>query len=54
MSGPKGTVVTINDQSFKGATSVTFAGVKATIFTVDSDTQITATASAERRREKSP
>ena len=51
MSGPKGTVVTINDQSFKGATSVTF---EATIFTVDSDTQITATASAERRREKSP
>jgi uncharacterized repeat protein (TIGR03803 family) len=41
--GPAETVVTINGESFTGATSVTFGGVKATSFTVDSSTQITAT-----------
>jgi len=42
-SGPVGTVVTITGTSLTGATKVTFGGVKATVFTVDSDTQITAT-----------
>jgi uncharacterized repeat protein (TIGR03803 family) len=41
-SGPVGTIVAITGQSFTGATSVTFGGVKAS-FTVNSDTQITAT-----------
>jgi uncharacterized protein (TIGR03437 family) len=35
--------VTINGTSFTGATKVTFGGVKATTFSVDSSTQITAT-----------
>jgi len=42
-SGPVGTPVTITGTSFTGATQVTFGGVKATSFSVDSDTQITAT-----------
>jgi expansin (peptidoglycan-binding protein) len=42
-SGPVGTPVTITGTSFTGTTKVTFSGVKATTFTVDSDTQITAT-----------
>ena len=42
-SGPEGTAVTITGTSFTGARLVTFGGVKATTFTVDSDTQITAT-----------
>jgi uncharacterized repeat protein (TIGR03803 family) len=42
-SGPVGTKVTITGTSFTGATKVTFGGVKATTFSVDSDTQITAT-----------
>jgi uncharacterized repeat protein (TIGR03803 family) len=41
-SGPVGTPVTITGTSFTGATKVTFGGVKATTFSVDSDTQITA------------
>ena len=42
-SGPVGTVVTITGFSLTGATKVTFGGVKATTFSVDSDNQITAT-----------
>jgi uncharacterized repeat protein (TIGR03803 family) len=42
-SGSVGTQVTITGTSFTGATKVTFGGVKATTFSVDSDTQITAT-----------
>ena len=41
-SGPVGTSVTIKGTSFLETTSVTFGGAKATSFTVDSDTQITA------------
>jgi uncharacterized repeat protein (TIGR03803 family) len=41
-SGAEGTVVTINGESFKGATSVTFEGVKASSFKMESYTQITA------------
>ena len=41
-SGPVGTKVTIMGSSFTHASKVTFGGVKAT-FSVDSDTQITAT-----------
>lgn len=42
-SGPVGTQVTITGTNFTGATKITFGGVKATTFSVDSDTQITAT-----------
>ena len=42
-SGPVGTQVVITGNSLKGATAVTFGGAKATTFTVDSYTQITAT-----------
>lgn len=42
-SGPVGTQVKITGTSFTGAKKVTFGGVKATTFSVDSDTQITAT-----------
>jgi uncharacterized protein (TIGR03437 family) len=42
-NGPIGTQVKITGSSFTGATKVTFGGVKATTFSVDSDTQITAT-----------
>jgi hypothetical protein len=45
-SGPVGTPVTITGNSFTGATKVTFGGVKATVFSVDSYTQITATVPA--------
>jgi len=42
-SGPAGTSVTITGMNFTGATSVTFNGTSAGSFTVNSDTQITAT-----------
>ncbi len=42
-SGKVGTKVVIKGNSFTGATKVTFGGVKATTYTVDSDAQITAT-----------
>jgi uncharacterized repeat protein (TIGR03803 family) len=42
-SGPVGTQVVITGNSFTGATKVTFGGVKAAVFSVDSYTQITAT-----------
>jgi hypothetical protein len=45
-SGNPGTVVTITGGAFTGATAVTFGGVAATTFTVDSPTQITATVPA--------
>ncbi|MCU1300582.1 MAG: 3-carboxymuconate cyclase [Candidatus Sulfotelmatobacter sp.] len=45
-SGSVGTPVTITGTSFTGATVVTFGGVKATTFSVDSNTQITATVPA--------
>jgi IPT/TIG domain-containing protein len=42
--GPVGTIVTITGTNFSGATEVDFtAGASATTFSVDSDTQITAT-----------
>jgi hypothetical protein len=42
-SGPVGTRVAVAGTSFTGATKVTFGGVKATKFAVNSDIQITAT-----------
>ncbi len=42
-SGAVGTVVTITGVSLKQTTNVTFGGVKATTFTVNSDMQVTAT-----------
>jgi uncharacterized repeat protein (TIGR03803 family) len=45
-SGPVGTSVVITGNSFTGATLVGFGGVPTTSFTVNSDTQITATVPA--------
>ncbi len=45
-SGPSGTTVVITGDSFTGATEVTFPCGKKATFTVDSDTQITATVPA--------
>src|SRR5262249_23608308 len=42
-SGSVGTPVTITGVSLAQTTKVTFGGVTATMFTVDSDTQVTAT-----------
>jgi hypothetical protein len=42
-SGPIGQVVVIVGQSFTGTTDVSFNGTSALIFTVDNDSQITAT-----------
>jgi len=41
-SGPAGTMVTITGVSFTGTTEVTFGGISATSFTVNSDTEVTA------------
>jgi len=41
-SGPVGTSVTITGSGFTGASKVTFGGISATSFTVDSDIQVTA------------
>jgi uncharacterized repeat protein (TIGR03803 family) len=46
MTGPAGTSVIITENSFTGATEVTFPCEKKATFTVDSDTQITATVPA--------
>ena len=51
-SGPVGTQVVITGNSLTGATSVTFGGVKATVKTVDSYTQITATVPAKAKTGK--
>jgi uncharacterized repeat protein (TIGR03803 family) len=45
-SGRVGTVVTLNGVSLRQTTKVTFGGVPATTFTVNSDTQVTATVPA--------
>ncbi len=45
-SGPAGSAVTISGNNFNGAASVTFNGTPATNFTVDANTQITATVPA--------
>jgi uncharacterized repeat protein (TIGR03803 family) len=45
-SGPVGTVVTITGVSLTQTTAVTFGGVKASSFTVNSDTQVTVTVPA--------
>jgi uncharacterized repeat protein (TIGR03803 family) len=42
VKGPVGTVVTIKGSTFSGVTQVTFGGVNATNFTVNSNTQLTA------------
>jgi uncharacterized repeat protein (TIGR03803 family) len=42
-SGPIGTVVTLNGTGLTQTTKVTFGGVKATTFTVNSDSKVTAT-----------
>jgi subtilisin-like proprotein convertase family protein len=42
-TGPAGTQVVISGSNFTGASSVTFGGIAATVFTVNSATQITAT-----------
>jgi uncharacterized repeat protein (TIGR03803 family) len=42
-SGKVGTAVVISGTTFTGTTKVTFGGVQATSFTVNSDTQVTAT-----------
>ncbi len=45
-SGTVGAQVVIKGNTFTGATKITFGGAKATTFSVDSDTQITATVPA--------
>jgi hypothetical protein len=45
-SGPVGTLVTITGVSVTQTTSVAFGGIKAASFTVNSDTQVTATVPA--------
>ena len=43
VSGPVGTQISLTGSGFLGATQITFGGVKATTFTVNSGTSITAT-----------
>ncbi len=45
-SGPMGTPVTITGVSLSQTTKVTFGGVRATVITINSDTQVTATLAA--------
>jgi uncharacterized repeat protein (TIGR03803 family) len=51
-SGPVGTPVTISGVSLMQTTKVTFNGVKATTFTANSDTQVTATVPAKAKTGK--
>ena len=51
-SGPVGTQVIITGVSLRGASNVTFGGVKATQFSVDSDQQVTATVPANAKTGK--
>ena len=51
-SGPVGTSVVITGNSLTGATSVTFGGAKATSFTVNSYTQVTATVPTDAKTGK--
>jgi uncharacterized repeat protein (TIGR03803 family) len=51
-SGPAGTEVTITGVSLKQATAVTFGGVKAASFTVDSDTKVVAMVSSTAKTGK--
>ena len=51
-NGPVGTQVVIMGNSLTGATKVTFGGVKATVVSVDSYTQITATVPAKAKTGK--
>ena len=53
-SGQVGTQVVITGTSFTGATGVLFGGVKAITFSVDSDTQITATVPTGAKTGKIP
>lgn len=53
ISGPFGTQVTIAGTGFTSATKVTFGGVKAASYTVNSETQITASVpTGAQRRER--
>jgi hypothetical protein len=52
VKGPVGTVVTIKGSSFTGTTQISFGGVNATNFTVNSNTQVTATVPAGARTGK--
>jgi hypothetical protein len=51
-SGPVGTAVTITGVSLTQTTAVTFDGVAATDFTVDSDTKVTSTVPTDAKTGK--
>jgi uncharacterized repeat protein (TIGR03803 family) len=53
-SGPAGTSSVITSNSLTGATSVTFGGVKATTFTVNSDMQVTGNRADRSENGKDP
>jgi hypothetical protein len=53
-AGPVGTPVVITGTGLKQTTTVKFGGVKATTFTVNSDTQVTLTYPPARRPARSP